>query len=128
MDLKTLTELRAPSGNEQPLRRALLEEIKGMGLEPKLDRLGNVVVVKPGTQGKDAKRVMLSAHMDEVGLIVANVTEEGFLRPLPIGGGGPSRDYQQAGALRRRCGARRDRRHGHPSANRRGPQARAGLR
>ena len=71
MDLKTLTELRAPSGNEQPLRRALLEEIKGMGLEPKLDRLGNVVVVKPGTQGKGAKRVMLSAHMDEVGLIVA---------------------------------------------------------
>lgn len=63
MDLKTLTELRAPSGNEQPLRRALLAEIKGMGLEPKLDRLGNVVVVKPGTQGKDAKRVMLSAHM-----------------------------------------------------------------
>ena len=45
MDLKTLTELRAPSGNEQPLRRALLEEIKGMGLEPKLDRLGNVVAV-----------------------------------------------------------------------------------
>lgn len=89
MDLKTLTELRAPSGNEQPLRRALLEEIKGMGLEPKLDRLGNVVVVKPGTQGKDAKRVMLSAHMDEVGLIVANVTEEGFLRPLPIGGVDP---------------------------------------
>ena len=124
MDLKTLTELRAPSGNEQPLRRALLEEIKGMGLEPKLDRLGNVVVVKPGTQGKDAKRVMLSAHMDEVGLIVANVTEE----PAAHWRGGPSRDYQQAGALRRRCGARRDRRHGHPSANRRGPQARAGLR
>lgn len=60
-----------------------------MGLEPKLDRLGNVVVVKPGTQGKGAKRVMLSAHMDEVGLIVANVTEEGFLRPLPIGGVDP---------------------------------------
>ena len=85
MDLKTLTELRAPSGNEQPLRRALLEEIKGMGLEPKLDRLGNVVVVKPGTQGKGAKRVMLSAHMDEVGLMVRRITDEGYLKFDAVG-------------------------------------------
>lgn len=61
-------------------------EIKGMGLEPKLDRLGNVVVVKPGTQGKDAKRVMLSAHMDEVGLIVANVTERASCARCPLAG------------------------------------------
>ena len=46
MDLKTLTELRAPSGHEQPIRRALLAELKDMGLDPQLDRMGNVVVVK----------------------------------------------------------------------------------
>lgn len=85
MDLKTLTELRAPSGHEQPIRRALLAELKDMGLTPALDCMGNVVVVKPGTKA-DAPRVLVAAHMDEVGLLVANVTEEGFLRTLPIGG------------------------------------------
>ena len=86
MDLKTLTELRAPSGHEQPIRRALLAELKDMGLDPQLDRMGNVVVVKQGTKGADAPRVMVAAHMDEVGLLVANATEEGFLRTLPVGG------------------------------------------
>ena len=86
MDLKTLTELRAPSGHEQPIRRALLTELKDMGLDPQLDRMGNVVVVKQGTKGADAPRVMVAAHMDEVGLLVANATEEGFLRTLPVGG------------------------------------------
>ena len=86
MDLKTLTELRAPSGHEQPIRRALLAELKDMGLDPQLDRMGNVVVVKQGTKDADAPRVMVAAHMDEVGLLVANATEEGFLRTLPVGG------------------------------------------
>ncbi len=88
MDLKTLTELRAPSGHEQPIRRALLAELKEMGLTPSLDRMGNVVVVKPG-KGEHPRRVMVAAHMDEVGLIVASATEEGFLRTLPIGGVDP---------------------------------------
>ena len=48
--------------------------------------MGNVVVVKQGTTGADAPRVMVAAHMDEVGLLVANATEEGFLRTLPVGG------------------------------------------
>ena len=89
MDLKTLTELRAPSGHEQPLRRALMQALKDKGLSPVLDRMGNVVVVKPGAKGPQARRVLLTAHMDEVGLIVASVAEEGFLRTLPIGGVDP---------------------------------------
>ena len=89
MDLRELTELRAPSGHEQTLRRALLAEIKTMGLTPTIDRMGNVVVVKQGTQKRGRKRVLLSAHMDEVGLIVTNCTEEGFLRVAPVGGVDP---------------------------------------
>lgn len=89
MDLKTLTEINGVAGHEQAIRRALLEEIKAMGLTPSIDRMGNVVVVKEGTGAAPRKRVMLAAHMDEVGLIVTSATEDGFLRIAPAGGVDP---------------------------------------
>ena len=89
VDLKTLTEINAPAGHEQALRRALLEEVRSMGLNPYLDRMGNVVCVKEGTGPAPRKRVMISAHMDEVGLIVVSPTEDGFLRVTPVGGVDP---------------------------------------
>ena len=85
MDLKTLTEINAPSGYEQPLRRYLLEEVKALGLTPVIDRMGNVVVVKEGV-GENRKRVMISGHMDEVGFIVTGATEDGFVKVQPLGG------------------------------------------
>ncbi|MGN0780019.1 MAG: M42 family metallopeptidase [Aristaeellaceae bacterium] len=88
MDLKTLTEINAPSGYEQPLRRYLLEELQAAGQKPVIDRMGNVVVVREG-KGENRKRVMLSAHMDEVGFIVRAATEDGFLKVLPLGGVDP---------------------------------------
>lgn len=90
MDLKWLTEFNAPSGHEQALRRALLEELKGyQGVTTSIDRMGNVVAVKAGKGPEPRKRVMLSAHMDEVGFIVTSCTEDGFLRVAPIGGVDP---------------------------------------
>lgn len=90
MDLKQLTELNAPSGHEQAMRRVLLEELKDYaGVETSIDRMGNVVAVKHGTGDEPRKRVLLSAHMDEVGLIVTSATEEGFLRVASIGGVDP---------------------------------------
>lgn len=87
MDLKWLTEFNAPSGHEQALRRALLEELKGYkGVTTSIDRMGNVVAVKAGNGPEPRKRVMLSAHMDEVGFIVTSCTEDGFLRVAPVGG------------------------------------------
>lgn len=87
MDLKWLTEFNAPSGHEQALRRALLEELKGYrGVTASIDRMGNVVAVKAGNGPEPRKRVMLSAHMDEVGFIVTSCTEDGFLRVAPVGG------------------------------------------
>lgn len=88
MDLKQLTEMNAVSGHEQAIRRALLAELKAMGVPASIDRAGNVVAVKKGT-AEQARRVMISAHMDEVGLIVTSVTEEGFLRVAPVGGVDP---------------------------------------
>jgi endoglucanase len=86
VDLKTLTEINAPAGHEQPIRRALLEELKAKGHNPYIDRMGNVIVVKEGTGPAPRKRVMVAAHMDEVGLIVTGHTEGGFLKVNQAGG------------------------------------------
>ncbi len=86
MDLKTLTEINAPSGHEQPIRRALLEELKAKGHKPYIDKMGNVIVVKEGKGAAPRKRVMVAAHMDEVGLIVTGHAEGGFLKVNQAGG------------------------------------------
>ena len=86
MDLKTLTEINAPAGHEQPIRRALLEELKAKGHKPYIDRMGNVIVVKEGNGLAPRKRVMVAAHMDEVGLIVTGHAEGGFLKVNQAGG------------------------------------------
>ena len=89
MDLKALTELAGVSGHEQAMRRAILKELEGSGAEVTIDRSGNVVAVRQGTTPGKRKRVMMAAHMDEVGLIVRGATEEGFLRVSPSGGVDP---------------------------------------
>ena len=86
MDLKTLTEINAPAGHEQPIRRVLIDELKAKGFNPYIDRMGNVIVVKEGTGAAPRKRVMVSAHMDEVGLIVTGHTDGGFLKINQAGG------------------------------------------
>ncbi len=86
MDLKELTLINAPAGHEQAIRRALLKELKEKGFEPVIDRSGNVIVVKEGTGEAPRKRVMVSAHMDEVGLIVTGHQEGGFLKVTQAGG------------------------------------------
>ena len=86
MDLKTLTEINAPAGHEQPIRRALIEELKAKGHNPYIDRMGNVIVVKEGKGPAPRKRVMVAAHMDEVGLIVTGHAEGGFLKVNQAGG------------------------------------------
>ena len=101
MDLKTLTEINAPSGHEQAIRRFLLDELKKLGFAPVLDRMGNVVVVKEGTGDAPRKRVMVSAHMDEVGLIVTSATEDGYLRIAAAGGIGAVPIHLQSAAERK---------------------------
>ena len=89
MDLKTLTELRGPSGNEQAVRRALMEAARPLCDELHLDKAGNIVAFKKGTLREGYPHVMLAAHMDEVGFIVTSITDDGLLRIQPIGGVDP---------------------------------------
>ena len=80
-DIETLCALRGPSGREAAVREYLIEQIKGHA-EYEVDPLGNLLVRKKGK--KPAKKVLqLSAHMDEVGFIITNIDEKGFLSFAP---------------------------------------------
>lgn len=82
--IKKLTEAYGPSGNEEQIREIIRTEVGSLPDEVRVDPLGNLIALKKGTGG--GKRVMLSAHMDEIGLIISYVDEKGFLRAQPIGG------------------------------------------
>ena len=85
--LKQLTETFAPSGYEENVRKLVRAEVKPFADEIKVDALGNLIVrKKPAKATKDTKKIMIAAHMDEIGLIVSHVDENGFARFSPLGG------------------------------------------
>ncbi len=82
--IKELCALPGISGRENAVRDYIIGQIKDYA-EYSIDPLGNLLVYKKGR--KSAKnKVMLDAHMDEVGLIVTAITSEGFLRFTKVGG------------------------------------------
>ena len=88
--LRKLTDTFSPSGNEEAIRSVILKEVKEAADECRVDALGNLIVRK-GRLGKGAKspggkRIMIAAHMDEIGLMVTHVDDKGFIRFAGIGG------------------------------------------
>ncbi len=86
--LKKLTEAFGPSGSESQVRDLVREEIRSLPDYITVDPLGNLIAVVK-KKAKTGKKVMLSAHMDEVGFIVAHVDDGGFARFQPLGGVNP---------------------------------------
>jgi tetrahedral aminopeptidase len=91
--LERLCNAMAVSGDEGEVRRIVLDEIKGHADEVRVDTLADVLAIRNGTGpaaslGPDKKRlrVMLSAHMDEVGLMLVADDGEGLFRFVSIGG------------------------------------------
>jgi len=84
---RKLTEIYGPSGFEDRIRAAIREEVEPLADEVRMTPLGSLVAVKRGSGG--GKRIMLDAHMDEIGVMVTYVDEKGFLRLTPIGGVSP---------------------------------------
>lgn len=80
--LKKLTETYSPSGNEGKIRSVIMEEIKDYADEITTDNMGNLIAHKKGS----GKKILLAAHMDEIGLLVNYIDEKGFLRFTPVGG------------------------------------------
>ena len=85
MILKELSEAFGVSGNEDDVRAIVLDAVREHVDEVKVDALGNVLAFKRGT-GRQRMRVMLAAHMDEVGLMVVGHDNDGFLRVRSVGG------------------------------------------
>jgi tetrahedral aminopeptidase len=85
--LKTLTETFGPSGYEDNVRAIIRAEVEPLADEIRVDTLGSLIARKrPRRANGKAKKIMIAAHMDEIGLIVSHVDEKGFVRFSPIGG------------------------------------------
>ncbi|MFY9482299.1 MAG: M42 family metallopeptidase [Tissierellaceae bacterium] len=84
MLLKTLTEASGLSGNEKEVRDIIISEIEPYCTSLKIDRLGNIIAFKEGKA--NSKRIMVTAHMDEVGLMVKEIDSHGLIKFLPVGG------------------------------------------
>jgi putative aminopeptidase FrvX len=80
---KTLTELQGAPGNEHAVRKFMSEQLGQYTDELIYDNLGSVFGVKRGTDGP---KVMVAGHMDEVGFMVTQITENGMLRFQTLGG------------------------------------------
>ncbi|GFN37128.1 M42 family metallopeptidase [Tepidimicrobium xylanilyticum] len=84
MLLKRLTEASGVSGNEKEVRDIIINEIKDYVDELKVDKLGNVIIYKKGKE--NSKKLMITAHMDEVGLMITDIDNEGLLKFTTVGG------------------------------------------
>ena len=82
--LKTMLAAFGPTGNECAVADRVKALVKDHADKITTDALGNLIVEKQGRSG--GKTIMFSAHMDHIGLVVADVEKEGYLRVTPLGG------------------------------------------
>lgn len=85
--LKRICEIAGAPGYEQRIREFVIEEVSPLVDEVKINNMGNVYAIK---KGKDSsKKVMVGAHMDEIGFIVTHIDDHGFVRFHTLGGFDP---------------------------------------
>lgn len=82
--LKELCALNAVSGDEKAVRDYIISKIDGKA-DWHTDNLGNILVFKKGKK-RSVKKLLIDAHMDEVGFIISSVTADGFLKFQTVGG------------------------------------------
>ena len=83
--IKQLTGVYGPSGREASVADAIEALLAGKGYSIRRDAMGSLICERKGT-AKNPKRVMLAAHMDQIGFIVVAAEKEGFLRVMNVGG------------------------------------------
>ena len=86
--MKELCALPGPSGCEDAVRAFVLKRVKPFADEIRTDAIGNVMVFRKGAKALD-RPVALCAHMDEVGVIIKKITEDGMLKFGFVGGVDP---------------------------------------
>lgn len=82
--IEQYSSLHGISGDEHAVREAIIEEIAPF-CSYEVDAIGNLICHREGTI-RPIKKLMISAHMDEVGFVVTYITEDGFLKFSPVGG------------------------------------------
>jgi tetrahedral aminopeptidase len=87
--LKTICEIPGTSGFEQRIRAFILDQVKPLVDEIRVDSIGNVITVKKAASNKEGKKVMIAAHMDEIGFIITHIDDKGFLWFHTLGGFDP---------------------------------------
>lgn len=93
--LKRLSETPGVAGREERVRALMIEALAPLTDELSVDALGNVIAIRHGRAAKgkgkanQPPRIMLAAHMDEIGFMARYVDERGFIRIQPLGGFDP---------------------------------------
>lgn len=90
--IQKLVEAIGPSGFEAAVRKLIQSEIEGLADQVQTDAMGNLVARK-GAKAEGGLRIMLSAHMDEIGVMATHIDENGFVRFTTIGGVRPHTCY-----------------------------------
>ena len=84
--LKQISETPGASGFESKIRKLVIKAITPYVDSVSTDNIGNIIALK---KGKENKKVMAAAHMDEIGFIVSHIDDEGFVKFQPLGGFDP---------------------------------------
>lgn len=84
--LKTLCETPGVPSREEPIRAVVIDALKPLVDSISVDVMGNVIGHKKGTGGP---KVLIAAHMDEIGFLVKHIDDKGFIRLQPVGGFDP---------------------------------------
>ena len=82
--IKKLSAVNGTSGDESQVASVIIDEIKDY-CDYKIDALGNLIAFKKG-KNEPKHKVMICAHMDEVGFIITNITDKGYLKFANVGG------------------------------------------
>ncbi|MEM0382992.1 MAG: hypothetical protein QXD88_01800 [Candidatus Anstonellales archaeon] len=80
--LKQLSEAIAPAGKEDSVRDIIVNHFRALGLNVEVDEQGNVIAYR----NISSRPIVLSAHMDEIGVLVRYIDDDGFIRIVSLGG------------------------------------------
>lgn len=84
--LKSYSDLPAASSAEAPVRQKFIKDLKELKQSYQVDGMGNVYGVVNPCKKSHCKKILLMAHMDEVGLMIKDIDNNGFIRAEPLGG------------------------------------------
>lgn len=83
--IEILSNLPGASGYEKPVRQYLINELSKKDLNKQIDGMGNLIV-RLGTHDPNKKTILLMAHMDEIGFVIKEIDERGYIYVMPLGG------------------------------------------